>query len=149
MHIFHPLLHFHKLCSKHRGFYHCLLLLKPVHKSRIHINKVARPGPPCSRIRDVVRVDEYTEIYLSSQSLGTVVRDLFLNVSVQLFPFMFLEVRLVNRRVCRVFAYPKLRHNSRMVFDPTYPSIDKKNFQEHEWKRLYGALILTHIILRL
>ena len=25
-----------------------------------------------------------------------------------------------------------------MVFDPTYPSIDKTNFQEHEWKRLYG-----------
>ena len=25
-----------------------------------------------------------------------------------------------------------------MVFDPTYPSINKTNFQEHEWKRLYG-----------
>ena len=24
-----------------------------------------------------------------------------------------------------------------MVFDPAYPSIDKTNFQEHEWKRLY------------
>ena len=40
--------------------------------------------------------------------------------------------------VFHVFAYLKARHNSRMVFDPTYPSIDKKNFQEHEWKRLYG-----------
>ena len=25
-----------------------------------------------------------------------------------------------------------------MVFDPTYPSIDKTKFQEHEWNRLYG-----------
>ena len=25
-----------------------------------------------------------------------------------------------------------------MVFEPTYPSIDKTNFQEHEWKWLYG-----------
>ena len=37
-----------------------------------------------------------------------------------------------------VFAYLKARHNSRIVFDPTYPSIDKKNFQEHERKGLYG-----------
>ena len=40
--------------------------------------------------------------------------------------------------VFHVFAYLKARHNSRMVFDPTYPSIDKTSFQEHEWKRLYG-----------
>ena len=40
--------------------------------------------------------------------------------------------------VFHVFAYLKQRHNSRMVFDPTYPSIEKTNFQEHEWKRLYG-----------
>ena len=40
--------------------------------------------------------------------------------------------------VFHVFAYLKARHNSRMVFDPTYPSIDKTNIQDHEWKRLYG-----------
>ena len=39
--------------------------------------------------------------------------------------------------VFHVFAYLKARHNSHMIFDPTYPSIDKTNFQEHEWKRLY------------
>ena len=33
--------------------------------------------------------------------------------------------------VLHVFAYLKARHNSRMIFDKT-------NFQEHEWKRLYG-----------
>ena len=37
-----------------------------------------------------------------------------------------------------VFAYLKARQNSRMVFDPTYLHINKKNFQEHEWKWLYG-----------
>ena len=31
--------------------------------------------------------------------------------------------------VFHVFAYLKARHNSRMVFDPTYLSIDKTNFQ--------------------
>ena len=40
--------------------------------------------------------------------------------------------------VFHVLAYLKTRHNSRMVFDPTYPSIDKTNFQEYEWKWLYG-----------
>ena len=40
--------------------------------------------------------------------------------------------------VFHVFTYLKSRHNSRMVFDPTYPSIDKTNFRENEWKRLYG-----------
>ena len=43
--------------------------------------------------------------------------------------------------VFHVFAYLKSRHNSRMVFDPTYPSIEKTNFQEHEWKRLYGDVM--------
>ena len=40
--------------------------------------------------------------------------------------------------VFHVFAYLKEIHNSRMVFDLTYPSIDKTNFQDHEWKGLYG-----------
>ena len=40
--------------------------------------------------------------------------------------------------VLHVFVYFKAGHNSRMVFDPAYPSIDKTNFQDHEWKRLYG-----------
>ena len=31
--------------------------------------------------------------------------------------------------VFHVFVYLKARHNLRMVFDPTYPYIDKTNFQ--------------------
>ena len=37
-----------------------------------------------------------------------------------------------------VFSYLKKKHNSRMVFDPTYPDIDQSNFQTHDWTRLYG-----------
>lgn len=40
--------------------------------------------------------------------------------------------------VFHVFGYLKNRHNSRMVFDPTYPRIDKSNFMEHDWKSFYG-----------
>ena len=42
--------------------------------------------------------------------------------------------------VFHVLAYLKTRHNSRIVFEPTYPSIDKTNFQEYEWKWLYGDI---------
>ena len=40
--------------------------------------------------------------------------------------------------VFHVFDYLKARHNSRMVFDPTYPPINKTKFHEHECKWLYG-----------
>jgi len=38
----------------------------------------------------------------------------------------------------RVFAYLKKHHNSRIPFDPTYPTIDKNAFPENDWKRFYG-----------
>ena len=38
-----------------------------------------------------------------------------------------------------MFAYLKKRHNSRMVFDPSYPFVDKDHFKSYEdWKVLYG-----------
>ena len=37
-----------------------------------------------------------------------------------------------------VFCYLKRKHNSRLVFDPTYPEIDWNNFMEHDWKHFYG-----------
>ena len=37
-----------------------------------------------------------------------------------------------------VMAYLKAKHNSRLVFDPTYPTIDLSNFQNCEWKEFYG-----------
>lgn len=37
-----------------------------------------------------------------------------------------------------VFSYLRKRHNSRLVFDPTYPEIDGNQFIEHDWKHFYG-----------
>eukprot|EP00934_Nitzschia_sp_Nitz4_P006827 Nitzschia sp. Nitz4//scaffold434_size7771//2174//3312//NITZ4_009151-RA/size7771-exonerate_protein2genome-gene-0.20-mRNA-1//-1//CDS//3329551831//6817//frame0 len=38
----------------------------------------------------------------------------------------------------RIFAYLKMKHNSRMVFDPKYPIIDPATFQECDWTNFYG-----------
>ena len=38
-----------------------------------------------------------------------------------------------------MFAYLKIKHNSRMVFDPTYPDIDKSQFKECDWKSFYSS----------
>jgi hypothetical protein len=40
--------------------------------------------------------------------------------------------------VFHVFAYLKRKHNSQLVFDPTYPEIDLLNFPEVDWKSTYG-----------
>ena len=37
-----------------------------------------------------------------------------------------------------VMGYLKLKHNSRLVFDPTYPEIDMSKFMQCEWKEFYG-----------
>jgi hypothetical protein len=40
--------------------------------------------------------------------------------------------------VVRVFAYLALHHNARVVFDPTYPSIDMVALINTDWKSMYG-----------
>jgi hypothetical protein len=41
--------------------------------------------------------------------------------------------------VFRIFAYLKNKHNSRVVYDPTYPRLDHSQFKDNEdWKILYG-----------
>jgi hypothetical protein len=37
-----------------------------------------------------------------------------------------------------VFSYLKNKHNSCMVFDPSYPDIDERKFQTHDWTDFYG-----------
>jgi len=37
-----------------------------------------------------------------------------------------------------VFAYLRSKHNSTIVFDPSYPSIDYDNFYECDWRDFYG-----------
>ena len=39
--------------------------------------------------------------------------------------------------VSHIFAYLKIKHNSRMVFDPSYPDIDIFSFKECNWKNSY------------
>ena len=45
--------------------------------------------------------------------------------------------------VFHIYAYLKCKHNSRMIFDPTYPTIDMNQFLEHDWKDFYGNVIET------
>ena len=40
--------------------------------------------------------------------------------------------------VYHVFAYLKCRHNSRLVFDPSFPGIDMSSFVHHDWREFYG-----------
>ena len=44
-------------------------------------------------------------------------------------------------QVFRIFAYLKLKHNSRLVFDPSYPEIDKDTFNiDADWSKMYGDI---------
>ena len=50
--------------------------------------------------------------------------------------------------VFHMFAYLEQKHNARLIFDPTYPTIDMTVFKECDWKHFYGdvkeALHPTH-----
>ena len=37
-----------------------------------------------------------------------------------------------------VMSYLEQKHNSRLIFDPTYPKIDESIFKDCYWKYLYG-----------
>jgi hypothetical protein len=37
-----------------------------------------------------------------------------------------------------IMGYLKQKHNSRLIFDPTYPLIDESDFPEHDWTEFYG-----------
>ena len=42
--------------------------------------------------------------------------------------------------VFRTFAYLKIQHNSTMIFDPSYPDIDMRDFKDCDWKNFYGEV---------
>ena len=44
------------------------------------------------------------------------------------------------QQVYHIFAYLKCHHNSRIVFDPTYPDIDYENFPRKDWTSAYGNM---------
>ena len=37
-----------------------------------------------------------------------------------------------------MFVFLKLKYNSRLAFDPTYPEIDESDFIKRDWKQFYG-----------
>ena len=40
-----------------------------------------------------------------------------------------------------IFAYLRIHHNSRLIFDPTYPRIEPDQFKENnDWKSMYGEV---------
>jgi hypothetical protein len=39
-----------------------------------------------------------------------------------------------------VMGYLQLKHNSRLIFDPTYPDIDQTAFPSFEWTEFYGDI---------
>eukprot|EP00978_Attheya_sp_CCMP212_P033355 scaffold134264_cov56-Attheya_sp.AAC.2 len=40
--------------------------------------------------------------------------------------------------IFHIYAYLEKKHNSTMIFDPSYPEIDMNSFKECEWKTFYG-----------
>eukprot|EP00978_Attheya_sp_CCMP212_P036951 scaffold171037_cov51-Attheya_sp.AAC.5 len=40
--------------------------------------------------------------------------------------------------IFRIYAYLNKKHNSTMVFDPSYPEIDQRSLKDCEWKNFYG-----------
>ena len=39
-----------------------------------------------------------------------------------------------------VMGYLKQKHNTRLVFDPTYPTIDMDSFSKYYWTEFYGKV---------
>ena len=37
-----------------------------------------------------------------------------------------------------IFGFLRINHNSRMAYDPSYPTIDMNVFKPNEWKSFYG-----------
>jgi hypothetical protein len=52
--------------------------------------------------------------------------------------YLFLPREVHLDAVFHVFAYLALHHNSRVVFDPTYPSVYMGAFIKTDWKSMYG-----------
>ena len=44
------------------------------------------------------------------------------------------------QQLYHLFAFLKLHQNARLVLDPTYPDIDKSQFEKRDWKECYGEM---------
>ncbi len=43
------------------------------------------------------------------------------------------------QQVLHIFAYLKVYHNARIVFDPTYPELEENEFEIRGWGNMYGV----------
>ena len=43
------------------------------------------------------------------------------------------------QQVLHIFAYLKIHHSARLVFDPSYPEIDHESFGKRDWSSMYGT----------
>ena len=43
------------------------------------------------------------------------------------------------QKVLHIFAYLKIHHNARLVFDLSYPEIDNDAFGKRNWSSMYGT----------
>jgi len=51
---------------------------------------------------------------------------------------VFLEVLKKLDQVFHIFAFLKGHHNARLVFVPSYPVVDEKDYATKDWSGLYG-----------
>jgi hypothetical protein len=52
--------------------------------------------------------------------------------------YLFLPREGHLEAVFHLFAYLGLHHNARVMFDPTYPTVDMGTFIKTDWKSMYG-----------
>ena len=62
-------------------------------------------------------------------------------LEVSLMPSYLVLTREVHlEKLFHVFTYLKWKHRSRMVFDPTYPSIDNNDYHRRDREKHYGEV---------
>ena len=44
------------------------------------------------------------------------------------------------QKLYQIFGYLKHHDSARLVFEPTYPTIDYNNFPVHDWIQFYGRV---------
>jgi hypothetical protein len=52
--------------------------------------------------------------------------------------FLCIPCKVHLDAVYHLFTYLSLHHNARVVFDPTYPNVDMRDFIKTDWKPMYG-----------
>jgi len=48
------------------------------------------------------------------------------------------EISMMSQQLYHVFAYLKVYHNARIVFDLSYPDVNFDDFKRKDWEKMYG-----------